>query len=124
MFRAGGWGGLMLIIVAGCSPPALVQKDADPMAIARGEAAARRLGCAICHDIPGIGWPKGRVGPALHDFGDRMLVAGQVPNRPVELAAFIRNPASMAPGSAMPAMPMTDGDARDMAAWLQSLRDE
>jgi cytochrome c553 len=41
---------------------------ADSTVFARGKAAAARLGCGACHDMPGVDWPKGRVGPPLAGF--------------------------------------------------------
>lgn len=128
MFRRGGRGELIVVMMSlsmiGCSPPGIDHKAADSASMARGEAAARRLGCAACHVIPGIDWPEGQMGPALHGFADRGLIAGRLPNRPDALAAFLRDPPSLVPGTAMPAIPMSARDAQDMAAWLHGFRDE
>jgi cytochrome c1 len=61
------------------------------------------------------------VGPSLEGFADRGLIAGRLPNRPDMLARFVRDAPSLVPGTAMPAIPMTDRDAADIAAWLGSL---
>ena len=90
-----------------------------PLASAeRGKAAIVRVGCAGCHTIAGIDWPRGRAGPALHDLTDRGLIAGRLPNRPEILAAYVRNAPALVPGSAMPAMPVSEREARDIAAFL------
>jgi hypothetical protein len=39
------------------------------------------------------------------------------------LAAFVRNAPALAPGSAMPAMPLSETEARDVAAYLYALDD-
>ncbi|MFC4254754.1 hypothetical protein ACFOWT_04950 [Croceibacterium xixiisoli] len=52
-------------------------------------------------------------------FNDTGLIAGYLPNTPVNLAAFIRNAPATKPGSTMPAMPVTVSEAVDMAAYLQ-----
>ncbi len=91
-------------------------------AVARGKDAIVEAGCASCHAIPGISWPRGRVGPPLDDFGDRALIAGRFPNRPDILAAFLRDAPALVPESAMPPMPLTEGEARDAAAYLATLR--
>nr|WP_260394645.1 c-type cytochrome [Sphingobium lignivorans] len=114
--------GLTTTALGACKPAELRPREADAQAIARGQDAAARLGCGACHTMPGIGWPQGRVGPDLHGYGDRALIAGRVPNRPEQLARFVRDAPSIAPGTAMPAIPMKDEEARDIAAWLQSFR--
>ncbi len=93
---------------------------ADP---ARGLAVIERAGCGACHTIPGLSWPQGRVAPELHGFADRNLIAGTLPNRPDVLAAYIRNAPALVPGSAMPAIPITADESRDVAAYLYSLAD-
>lgn len=81
-----------------------------------------RVGCAACHTIPGIGWPKGRVGPPLKGFAEQSLIAGRVPNRPDVLAAFVRNAPAVVPETGMPPMPLSEEEARDVAAYLYTLR--
>jgi len=107
-----------LVLVAACKPPPDARWPADPAAAERGLAAIERVQCAACHHIPGISWPKGRTGPSLVDFGDRGVIAGSLPNRPDVLAAFLRNAPSVKPGSPMPPMPVTESEARDIAAYL------
>ena len=85
---------------------------------ARGREAAVGAGCGSCHVIPGIGWPQGTLGPPLDGFASRNLIAGTLPNRPEILAAYIRNAPALVPGSAMPAMPVSAAEARDIAAFL------
>lgn len=84
----------------------------------RGRIAIRQAGCGTCHEIPGVDWPRGRVGPGLHGLGARTLIAGRLPNRPDILSAYIRNAPELVPGSAMPAMPLSQAQARDIAAYL------
>lgn len=90
----------------------------DPQA---GLAIMKQVGCASCHAIPGIDWPQGRVGPSLNGFAGQALIAGKVQNRPEILAAFIRNAPSVVPGTAMPAMPLTPDESRNVAAYLYTL---
>ncbi len=89
--------------------------SADP---ARGLEIARQAGCGACHDIPGIDWPKGRVGPPLHGMGDRALIGSGLPNRPESLIPYLRDAPSVDPGSPMPPMPLSLEEARDIAAYL------
>ena len=49
------------------------------------------------------------------------MVAGLVPNTPDELVRWIVMPQSMVPGNAMPNLGISDGEARDIAAYLYTL---
>lgn len=121
MHRMGG-PVLMAMLLAACQATDIEPNQADAEAVSRGRAAAERLGCGACHALPGIVWPRGRVGPDLAGFAERALIAGRLPNRPETLAAFVRDAPALVPGTAMPGISMTEGEARDIAAWLQSLR--
>ena len=123
MRRAGAAGALAAAALAlpacGGLPERAPQLDAgDPQ---RGLAVIKRVGCASCHAIPGIDLPKGRVGPSLHDFDAQALIAGRLPADSGTLARFVRNAPSVLPGTTMPAMPLDEGEARDVAAYLISL---
>jgi cytochrome c1 len=87
----------------------------------RGLAVVERVGCAACHDIPGVAWPKGATGGSLARFADRPLIAGRLPNQPQVLTQWVRDAPALAPATAMPPMPITDGQARDVAAYLYTL---
>lgn len=108
----------ILLSAAACKPPP-DNRQAMPIAsAAHGKAAIERVGCASCHVIPGVGWPQGKVGPNLTGLSERGLIAGRLANRPDVLAAYIRNAPALVPNSAMPAMPVTESEARDIAAYL------
>lgn len=93
-----------------------------PLASAeRGKQVIERVGCASCHTIAGIHWPEGRVGPSLHGFAERALIAGHVPNQPELLARYVRNAPAVLPGTTMPPMPITEQEARDVAAYLYEM---
>lgn len=107
-----------IVLTAACKPPTEARWPADPNAAKRGLAAIERVQCGACHEIRGVDWPAGRTGPSLVDFGDRGMIAGSLPNRPDVLAAFIRNAPAVKPGSPMPPMPVSQREARDIAAYL------
>ena len=44
-----------------------------------------------------------------------------MPNRPAMLIEWVRSAPKFAPGTAMPPMPLDEGDARDVAAYLYTL---
>lgn len=88
----------------------------------RGRQLVVEKGCAACHTFPDVAWPRGGLGPALDGFGRQGLIAGQLPNQPGVLMRFVRDAPSLVPGTGMPAIPMTDQDARDVTAYLLHLR--
>lgn len=92
---------------------------ADPE---RGRVLAARYHCGICHTIPGVPAARGRLAVPLSDFGLRSYIAGRIPNQPQMLMRWIADPRSLVPDTAMPDMGVTDADARDIAAYLGSLR--
>jgi mono/diheme cytochrome c family protein len=109
---------LLVIASAACKPPPAAETSAPPASAERGKRAIERAGCGACHTIEGIAWPQGKTAPALADFDRRGLVAGRLPARPDVLAAFVRDAPSLVPGTAMPVMPLTPAEARDVAAYL------
>lgn len=88
----------------------------------QGRQVIGKYSCGSCHMIPGIQNAQGMVGPPLIFFGRRTFIAGEVPNTPENLVRWIRNPQSIESGTAMPALGLTDQQARDAAAYLYTLR--
>ncbi len=115
------WAPLAAVLLAACGdkaePPRTIA-GADP---ARGLAAMERVGCAACHAIPGIDWPQGLTGPSLKGFGASPLIAGRLPNQPAVLTAWLIDPPSLSPETAMPPSPISEAEARDIAAYLYTL---
>jgi putative membrane protein len=93
--------------------------DASPD---RGRAAIRRYGCGSCHDIPGVTGAGGMVGPPLGQISQRVYIAGVLTNEPDNMIRWIENPPGIDPKTAMPNMGVTPRDARDIAAYLYTLR--
>ena len=95
-------------------------RDGDP---ARGRAiiATGVHGCAACHAIPGIRAPRGVVGPPLGGMARRGFIAGQLPNKPGVMVAFLQNPPALAPQTGMPDVGLTLEEARHIAAYLYTL---
>jgi cytochrome c1 len=88
----------------------------------RGKRDIQAFGCGSCHMIPGIDGARGTVGPPLMYFGRRVYVAGVVPNTPPNLMQWIQSPQSIDPKTAMPTLGVNESQARDMAAYLYTLR--
>lgn len=120
--RTGKFRGLLPLasfaLLASCKPPPTPEQEVPQGDVRRGLAAIERSGCGSCHRIPGLRWPQGAVGPALDGIAGQGLIAGRIPNRPDTLAAFVRNAPALVPDTAMPAMPVTEAEARDIATYL------
>lgn len=107
-----------LVLVAGCKGAPETRAVQDSASEKRGLALIKATGCGACHEIPGLSWPKGGLGPSLGKFDDTGLIAGQLPNTPANLAAFIVNAPAVKQGSNMPPMPLSASEAADIAAYL------
>ena len=119
--------GIVAVSMAGLMLGACLDRTDLPRQLAgadpeRGRVIAERLACAACHEIPDVDWPQGRVGGSLKGFADRPLIAGRFPNQPDVLVRWLTNAPSLAPDTAMPAQPLTPAEARDVAAFLYTLR--
>ena len=88
----------------------------------QGKHLITQYNCGSCHMIPGIDNAHGLVGPPLTMFADRTYVGGEVPNNPENLVKWIQDPESIEPGTAMPKLGVTEQQARDIAAYLYTLR--
>jgi cytochrome c len=89
---------------------------------ATGKETIRRYGCQGCHSIPGIRDANGVVGPPLDHLSHRIYLAGELPNTTENLMHWIQRPHDIHPRTAMPEMGVTDEDARDIAAYLYTLK--
>jgi putative membrane protein len=86
-----------------------------------GKRAIRHYGCGSCHTIPGVRGARALVGPPLEHFSRRSYIAGRAANTPENLARWIANPQSVEPGTVMPNLGVTEAEARNIAAYLESL---
>ncbi len=93
------------------------------------ETASQREGeqvfarCVACHVIEGTASasiPGDKIGPNLSNFGSRSHLAGGTRrNTDENLAAWIRNPAEIKPGSLMPALGLTEQEIKSVSAYLR-----
>lgn len=88
----------------------------------RGAQLITKYGCGSCHEVPGIPDATGLVGPPLDHFANRGYIAGVLPNSQTNLEKWIRHPQQVVPGNAMPDMGIDARDARDITAYLYTLR--
>jgi cytochrome c1 len=113
-----------LLLLMGCrggrnTPPAEIVPGGDPRV---GAQLIESYRCGACHTIPGIKDADGLVGPPLTRFARRTYVGGEAPNTPPNLVHWIVDPASIEPGTAMPALGLSEQQARNVAAYLYTLR--
>jgi cytochrome c2 len=88
----------------------------------RGHALVMRYGCLSCHSVPNSAGPQGLVGPSLDKIGRRSYIAGRFPNEEIRMTLWLQNPQRLKPGTVMPNLNVGERDARDMAAYLATLR--
>jgi cytochrome c1 len=100
------------------SAPRIV-RGASPDA---GKRLIVRYGCGTCHQIPGIKGAQGLVAAPLIHFGRRGTIAGELANTPDNLTRWIHDPQSVEPGTDMPNLGISTTDARNIAAYLESLQ--
>lgn len=123
---------LGLLAAAGCQQAAPAGKPADagaPAAAATigGDAAAGRQlfvtkGCAACHKAPNIPEAQGVVGPDLRGVAGRPKIAALVDNTPQNMKRWLTDPPSIKAGTSMPNLGLTDDDATNITAFLETLK--
>ncbi|ESX82891.1 c-type cytochrome [Mesorhizobium sp. M0142] len=103
-----------------------VEQKADN---ATGGVGARAIpimmanGCAGCHTITGVPGAQGLVGPRLDaSLANRVYVGGVLYNKPENLIRWIRAAREISPHTAMPSTRISEQEARDVAAYLYSLK--
>jgi cytochrome c2 len=106
-------------MAAACGAPSSqpVEGDAE-----NGRLLLRQFGCGSCHRIPGVATADGTTGPPLDGVAQRVYIGGFVPNTPRNMARWIREPTKVDPRTAMPDLQVGDAHARDMTAYLYTLR--
>ncbi|MDB5702406.1 MAG: cytochrome c class [Sphingomonadales bacterium] len=87
-----------------------------------GKALVGRYGCGACHAIGRVAGLNGKVGPALDGIAGRAEIAGHFANQPENMVLWLRFPQKLSPGSGMPDQGVSAQEARDMAAYLYTLR--
>lgn len=126
--RRGRWQPtLALLLVAGIMTGCSGGRAARNYAVATGGYASSgrdivQLRCGQCHTVPNVTRADGVFGPPLAMFARRTLIAGQFPNTPENLVPWIMSPKSMKPATAMPELGLSEQQARDVAAFLYTLR--
>jgi cytochrome c len=116
------------VILAACQGQSWQEPGQRPTVVVPGGTAERgkrivdQYACGSCHIIPGVSGANGTVGPPLTAWSRRTYIAGKSSNTPDNLVRFIRFPQSVEPGTAMPDLAVTEQDARDIAAYLYTIK--
>jgi cytochrome c1 len=113
---------VLALVVPGCGKKVTPAPVVSGGSAERGEVAIRKYGCGSCHTIAGIPGARGLVGPPLDDVGQRVYIAGVLPNVAENMVRWIANPPAVDAKTAMPNLGVSDRDARDMAEYLYRLR--
>ena len=108
---------ILVFLLAACTKRETVNGNAD-----RGKQLISQYGCTACHAIPGVKGPKGMVGPSLDHIASRTYLAGKIQNTSENMSRWLQNPQAYDPKNAMPNLGVTPEDARDMAAYLHSVK--
>ena len=98
-------------------------ESAEPAAgpAADGKAIFAGSACVGCHTIRGVS--AGTLGPDLTTFGSRHTMAAAIlPTTIDNVAAWIKDPAAIKPSAKMPALGLTDEQARAVATYLIGLK--
>ena len=99
-------------------------ESAPPPPIGNATAAKAHMekySCQACHVIPGMG-PGGALGPDLTGFGSRPTLNARVPKNPQAVAAYLLNPTAIDAQTSMPAVGLSEEEAKDIAAFLETLK--
>lgn len=62
------------------------------------------------------------VGPDLDRVGSRVYLGGVLVNTPANMHQWLKDPPAVDPKTAMPNVGLNDDEARDVAAYLYTLR--
>lgn len=71
--------------------------------------------------IPGIKNANGLVGPPLYKIALRTYIAGELPNTPENLVHWVEQPTSVKPATDMPDLGLSQQQATDVVAYLETL---
>ncbi|MEX6506761.1 cytochrome c family protein [Jiella sp. M17.18] len=110
------------LLLGACDQSGEAARFDDIGDVSAGAALIQANGCGSCHTIPGIDGAEGLVGPPLTHMGRRIFIAGLLRNTPDNMVAWLRDPQRVVPGNAMPDMGLSDSQAKNVTAYLYTLR--
>jgi cytochrome c2 len=122
---------VLLLAAGGCDVAPRIARDALDARTAAGltggapdvgKLYVERFGCGGCHEIDGVLGADGLVGPPLNGIARRMYIAGILTNTPENMARWIHDPQVVDSLTAMPRLGATMEQARDITAYLYTLK--
>lgn len=87
----------------------------------QGKIALQQYNCSSCDVIPDVTTAANHVGPPLTNLASQSFIAGILENTDSNLAARIRFPQRIDPGSAMPDLGVSALHADQMVEYLKSI---
>jgi cytochrome c oxidase subunit 2 len=104
------------------APAAVPGRPAEAVtAVQAGARLYAESPCVTCHTIRGVSTQK--IGPDLTHFGSRTTLAGgTLDNTPQNLGAWLRDPPALKPGAQMPDLGLSQQQAAQLVAYLESLK--
>jgi cytochrome c oxidase assembly factor CtaG/cytochrome c2 len=119
--------GLVIVVgsLTGTGCGASARSEAEAVTggrVSHGAAAIGKYGCGACHTIPRIAGANATVGPPLDRIAMRTYLGGHLSNTPDNLIKWIQHPQAIDPRNAMPELGIGDQEAKDIAAFLYTLR--
>lgn len=88
----------------------------------RGAQLVQNYGCQACHTISSLSGPRGVVGPPLDHIAVRGYIAGKLPNNAQTMELWLQDPQKLDPQNAMPNLGISPQDAKDLTAYLFTLK--
>jgi cytochrome c1 len=86
-----------------------------------GRRLINEKGCSGCHTVSGVPGATGVAGPNLTNIALRPTLAGDsIPNSPDMLQRWLLDPHALKPNTTMPNLGLTDQEAQDLTAFLES----
>jgi cytochrome c2 len=119
---------LAIPLVLGCqSSAASPAVPSEPLSAAAttGKQLFVSRGCGACHRAPNVPEAGGTIGPNLRGVGDPQhhpKIAGVLDNTPDNMVRWLMNPPAVKPGTTMPSIGLGEDDARNLAAFLETLK--
>jgi cytochrome c len=94
-------------------------------AAAEGKEVFLSKGCVACHRAPNLPDAQGTLGPNLAGIGNPTAhpkIAAVVDNTPENMKRWLQEPQKVKPGSAMPSLGLTDAEAANLTAFLETFK--
>lgn len=110
------------VLLGGCQDYWAGSSEPPPGDPDNGAELISSQGCGSCHIVPGIIGANGLTGPSLENIARRGYVAGVLPNTHDNMVQWLLDPPAVDPRTAMPDLGLTQAQATDIAAYLDTLK--